>query len=80
MNIGAFKGQAYGQVLNDILSVVQVAHEDIGLMARVVGTGVKVKTAEGVQCLVDAMAMIKAGASRIGTSSGAKLIRDFSNS
>jgi deoxyribose-phosphate aldolase len=120
--IGALKGAAYGQVLNDISAVVQAAHnqsaivkviletalltrqekitacllaqqagadfvktstgfaaagatvEDVALMRRVVGDQLGVKAAGGVRTIQDALAMIRAGASRIGTSSGVKIL------
>ena len=124
MNIGGLKGEAYGQVLNDIEAVVRVAHnqraivkviletalltkeekiiacllskeagadfvktstgfgpggatvEDVELMRRVVGSEMGVKAAGGVRTLDDAMAMIKAGASRIGASAGVRIVNE----
>ncbi|MEW5872219.1 MAG: deoxyribose-phosphate aldolase [Chloroflexota bacterium] len=126
INIGALKGEAYGQVLNEIQTVAQVAHnqraivkvilemaslaqrekivacliskaagadyvktstgfgpggatvEDVDLMYRIVGPEIKVKAAGGIRDLQAAQAMIRAGASRLGTSSGAKIIQDAS--
>ncbi len=49
--------------------------EDVALMRRLVGPNVGVKAAGGVRSLADAKAMIEAGATRIGTSSGVKIIR-----
>jgi deoxyribose-phosphate aldolase len=116
INLGALKGEAYGLVLNDILFVVQEAHEhaarvkviieaglltrrekilacllaqaagadfvktstgfgprgatveDVELMRRVVGLQTGVKAAGGVRTYTAAMAMIAAGANRIGAS------------
>jgi deoxyribose-phosphate aldolase len=124
INIGALKGEAYGQVLNEIQAVVQVAHnqraivkvilemcllsreekiiacllskaagadfvktstgfgsggatiEDVDLMYRTVGPAVKVKAAGGIRTLEIALAMIKAGASRLGSSSGVQIMKD----
>ncbi len=124
MNIGALKGKAYGQVINDIWSVKEVLHhknavlkviletalltrtekiiacllaesggadyvktstgfgpsgatvEDVDLMYRVVGKKLKVKAAGGIRSYEDALAMIRVGASRIGTSSGIKILTE----
>ena len=124
MNIGAFKGEDYSQALNDILAVVQVAHnqgaivkvilemalltrkektvacllckqagadfvktstgfgpggatvEDVDLMRRVVGSEMGVKAAGGVRTLEDALAMIHAGANRIGASAGVRIVKE----
>ncbi len=124
MNIGALKGKAYGQVLNDIEAVVRVAHnrraivkvilemalltreekiiaclmckeagadfvktstgfgpggatvEDVALMRRVVGAEMGVKAAGGVRTLEDALAMIGAGANRIGASAGVRIVKE----
>jgi deoxyribose-phosphate aldolase len=122
LHIGALKGQAYGQVFNEIMGVVLMAHnqqalvkviletclltrfekivaclickaagadfvktstgfssggatvEDIDLMYRVVGDTLKVKASGGVRDLAGAQAMIAAGASRIGASSGVQIV------
>ncbi len=127
MNIGALKGQAYGQVLNDICTVKDVLDhhnvilkviletglltqkekilacllaesagadyvktstgfgpagatvEDVSLMYRVVGRTMKVKAAGGIRTYQDALAMIQAGASRIGSSSGIKIVNEASS-
>jgi deoxyribose-phosphate aldolase len=50
--------------------------EDIDLMYRVVAPQVKVKASGGIRTYADALAMIKAGASRIGTSSGVRIIQE----
>ncbi|MGB9639924.1 MAG: deoxyribose-phosphate aldolase [Anaerolineales bacterium] len=124
MNIGALKGKAYGQVLNDIWAVKEVLHhenailkviletalltreekiiacllaesggadyvktstgfgpagatvEDVDLMYRVVGKTMKVKAAGGIRSYQDALAMMRAGASRIGTSAGIKIVNE----
>jgi len=49
---------------------------DVALMRRVVGPGMGVKAAGGIRSLADAQAMIEAGANRIGTSSGAKIVQE----
>jgi deoxyribose-phosphate aldolase len=122
--VGALKGEAYGQVLNDIRAVVQVAHnqraivkviieaalltreekitacliskaagadfvktstgfgpggatlEDVELMRRVVGSEMGVKAAGGIRTLGEARAMIQAGASRLGASSGVQIVKE----
>lgn len=52
--------------------------EDVELMRRVVGPVDKmgVKAAGGVRSLADALAMLQAGATRLGTSAGVKLIQE----
>jgi deoxyribose-phosphate aldolase len=52
--------------------------EDIALMRRVVGPDMGVKASGGVRDRQAAMAMIQAGANRIGTSSGVKIVQDAS--
>ena len=48
--------------------------EDVRLMRKVVGQGMGVKAAGGIRTYEQALAMIKAGANRIGTSSGVKIV------
>jgi Deoxyribose-phosphate aldolase len=48
--------------------------EDVKLMKETVGDDVKVKAAGGIRNTDDFLAMIEAGADRIGTSSGVKII------
>ena len=50
--------------------------EDVELMRRVVGGQVGVKAAGGIRSLEDAKLMIKAGASRLGTSAGVKILEE----
>jgi deoxyribose-phosphate aldolase len=50
--------------------------EDVDLMYRVVGPEVKVKASGGIRDLPTALAMVKAGASRLGTSSGVQIAKD----
>ena len=48
--------------------------EDIRLMKETVGDALKVKASGGIRTLALAQAMVRAGASRIGTSSGVTMI------
>jgi len=50
--------------------------EDVDLMRRVVGPGTGVKAAGGIRSLQDALAMIAAGANRIGTSAGVSILNE----
>jgi len=50
--------------------------EDIELMRRVVGAKMGVKASGGIRTRADAVAMIKAGASRIGASSGVTIVQE----
>ena len=51
--------------------------EDVALMKKQVeGTGLKVKAAGGIRTLKDALAMIEAGADRLGCSAGMKIIAE----
>lgn len=54
------------------------AVEDVELMRRVVGPvdRMGVKAAGGIRTLTDANAMLQAGANRLGTSSGVKLVQE----
>jgi len=47
---------------------------DVALMRRVVGSGMGVKASGGVKNYDDAIRMVESGATRIGTSSGVKII------
>jgi deoxyribose-phosphate aldolase len=49
--------------------------EDVKLMRQVVGKDVGVKAAGGIRTYADAVAMIEAGANRIGTSTAAAIIQ-----
>ena len=51
--------------------------EDVKLMRETVGKGMGVKAAGGIRTLEDALAMIEAGASRIGTSTGVAIIEQI---
>jgi deoxyribose-phosphate aldolase len=48
--------------------------EDIVLMRTTVGPNLGVKASGGIKSFTDLQAMIRAGATRIGTSSGVKLL------
>lgn len=50
--------------------------EDVELMRCVVGPEMGVKAAGGIRSLSDAMAMIKAGATRLGASAGVKILHE----
>ncbi len=51
--------------------------KDVDLMHRLVGPEIKVKASGGIRTLSDALSMIQAGASRLGTSSGVKIISEI---
>jgi deoxyribose-phosphate aldolase len=51
--------------------------EDIRLMRRVVGPNMGVKAAGGIRTLETAMAMVEAGATRLGTSCGVQLMESL---
>jgi deoxyribose-phosphate aldolase len=51
--------------------------EDVELMRRVVGLRAEVKASGGVRSLADARAMLQAGATRLGTSSGIKIVQEM---
>ena len=48
--------------------------QDVALMRKTVGPEMGVKASGGVRTLEDALAMIEAGASRLGASAGVKII------
>ncbi|OGO11613.1 MAG: deoxyribose-phosphate aldolase [Chloroflexi bacterium RBG_16_47_49] len=50
--------------------------EDVELMRRVVGSEMGVKAAGGIRTYTDAVAMIKAGANRLGASVGVKIVQE----
>ncbi|MDR0897114.1 MAG: deoxyribose-phosphate aldolase [Oscillospiraceae bacterium] len=50
--------------------------EDIALMKQTVGEGTGVKASGGVRSFADAIAMLNAGASRLGTSAGVKIVKE----
>lgn len=51
--------------------------EDIAMMRRVVGPHTGVKASGGVRGMADALQMIAAGATRIGTSAGVRIVQEF---
>ncbi|MBQ2685430.1 MAG: deoxyribose-phosphate aldolase [Erysipelotrichaceae bacterium] len=51
--------------------------EDVRLMKKAVGDKIKVKAAGGIRTLDDALAYVEAGAERIGTSAGVKIIEEY---
>ena len=53
--------------------------EDVNLMKSVVGDEVKVKAAGGIRDLKTALAMIEAGAERLGTSAGVAIVEEYNN-
>lgn len=53
--------------------------EDVKLMKSVVGDEVKVKAAGGIRDLKTALAMIEAGAERLGTSAGVMIVEEYKN-
>lgn len=53
--------------------------EDVKLMKSVVGDEVKVKAAAGIRDLKTALAMIEAGAERLGTSAGVAIVEEYNN-
>ena len=55
-------------------SVSGATPEDVALMRETVGPHMGVKAAGGVRCTEDADKMISSGATRLGTSSGVKLM------
>ena len=50
--------------------------EDVDLMRRVVGAEMGVKASGGIRTYADAVAMIKAGANRLGASAGVKILQE----
>jgi deoxyribose-phosphate aldolase len=51
--------------------------QDVKLMRQVVGNNMGVKAAGGIRTLDNALAMLAAGANRLGTSSGVKIMQEF---
>lgn len=51
--------------------------EDVRLMKENVGDYCQVKASGGVRCFLDLKAMINAGASRIGTSAGVRIVKEI---
>lgn len=53
--------------------------EDVALMKKTVGEGIEVKASGGVRTYQDMVDMVNAGATRIGTSAGCKLVNQEDN-
>ena len=53
--------------------------EDIELMKKTVGSSMEVKGSTGIKTRADADRLIKAGATRLGTSSGMDIVRGTSS-
>ena len=51
--------------------------EDIALMRKTVGSSMKVKASGGIRTLQDTLAMLKAGADRIGASAGVAIVSEI---
>ena len=51
--------------------------EDVRLMKRIVGDHIKVKAAGGIRDLATCLAMVEAGAERIGTSAAVKIMEEY---
>jgi len=51
--------------------------DDVRLLRQTVGSEIGVKAAGGIRSLADALAMIEAGANRLGTSAGVALLEEF---
>jgi len=60
------------------LLVGKATVEDIRLMRKTVGEKMGVKASAGIRTLKDTLAMIEAGANRIGTSTGVQIIEEIS--
>ncbi len=50
--------------------------EDVALMRRVIGSEMGLKAAGGIRTYADAVAMINAGANRLGASAGVKIVQE----
>lgn len=61
----------------DHIAAVGATLEDVRLMKSIVGDKVKVKAAGGIRCLDDAIKILNAGAERLGTSAGVKIINEL---
>jgi deoxyribose-phosphate aldolase len=51
--------------------------EDVALLRRIVGIEIGVKAAGGIRSYTEAIAMINAGANRIGTSTGVQILKEM---
>jgi len=61
----------------DCIAAVGATIEDVRLMKAIVGDKVKVKAAGGMRCLDDALQILDAGAERLGTSAGVKIVDEL---
>jgi deoxyribose-phosphate aldolase len=52
MSIGALKGQAYGQVFNDVLAVTQVAHNQRAIVKVILETALLTRKEKIIACLL----------------------------
>lgn len=66
LNIGALKGQAYGQVLNEIQSVAQIAHNQRAIVKVILETALLTRQEKIIACLISKAA----GADFVKTSTG----------
>ncbi len=66
LNIGALKGQAYGQVFNEIQSVAQIAHNQRGIVKVILETALLTRQEKIIACLISK----GAGADFVKTSTG----------
>ncbi|MEJ2706320.1 MAG: deoxyribose-phosphate aldolase [Anaerolineales bacterium] len=65
-NIGALKGQAYGQVLNEIQAVAQIAHNQRAIVKVILETALLTRREKIIACLI----CKAAGADFVKTSTG----------
>lgn len=76
VNIIAESGADFVKTCTGFLGSVATIH-DVGLLYRASRGRLSVKASGGIRHALDALAMIGAGASRIGTSNGDKIIEEF---
>ena len=60
------------------MNVGQATPEDIELMKKTVGPDMEVKASTGIKTREDADKLIRAGATRLGTSSGIAIVKGIS--
>lgn len=74
-----FGTPAIGIGMSEAEHIAQVGAtaEDVRLMKSIVGDNIKVKAAGGIRSLNDALIMLEAGAERLGTSAGVKIIEEL---
>jgi deoxyribose-phosphate aldolase len=66
LNVGALKGQAYGQVLNEIQAVAQVAHNERAIVKVILENALLTRQEKIIACLI----CQSAGADFVKTSTG----------